>query len=88
MNRPAEAARLPDGATYTTTGTALSRIFFVTSLVESASPPGVSSTMMTHSAWRCSARSMVRTRKRAVIGLMMSLSSVATSTSRRLTVAP
>jgi hypothetical protein len=29
MNSPAEAARLPDGATYTTTGIVLSRIRFV-----------------------------------------------------------
>ena len=58
MNVPAEAARLPGGATYTTTGTSETRMRLTISRMAVSSPPGVSSTITTASRFSRSARSM------------------------------
>src|SRR5918999_449956 len=49
MRAPAEAARAPDGATWTTTGTFAPRKDWIMSRMEASSPPGVSSSI--RNAW-------------------------------------
>src|SRR5215467_5624212 len=70
INVPAEAARAPLGATYTTVGTlALSRALTI-SRVESTSPPGVSSWKITATAFVSSARRMLSVIYSTTTGLM------------------
>ena len=47
---PAEAARAPLGDTKTTTGTLLASMFWTIKRIDSANPPGVSSSMMMQAA--------------------------------------
>ena len=47
MKNPAEAARLPEGATYTMTGTSDSSMAVTMTRVEVSSPPGVPSSINT-----------------------------------------
>jgi len=58
MIAPAEAARAPEGVTYTTTGTRAFRKVWVISRIEASSPPGVSSST-SRAAWP--SRSAMRT---------------------------
>jgi hypothetical protein len=78
--RPAEAARAPGGATYTTTGTGLPRISFTKVRVDSIKPPGVSSTISRHSACRSAAVANARRTTRTVTGVMASFSSRTSTT--------
>jgi hypothetical protein len=70
MKTPAEAARAPVGATYTTMGTAAPSWRWTIARIERSSPPGVSSWMT--SAWlpSVSARSMAVPTRRRVIGVI------------------
>jgi len=70
MKVPAEPAQAPCGATYTSTGTRALSIAWITSLVDSTSPPGVSSWSSSASAPACSARAMPFTMWSAEAGLM------------------
>ena len=56
IRKPAEAARVPLGPTYTTTGVSASMMLVLMSRVESTRPPGVRSTSTTSSASSSSAR--------------------------------
>ena len=55
MKNPADAARAPPGATYTTTGTFDPVIFATISRVESSNPPGVEISINTAFAFVCAA---------------------------------
>src|SRR6266550_3695492 len=68
MNVPAEAARLPAGATKTTTGTSETRIRLMMSRIEASSPPGVSSRITSASRLSRSAFPMACTMTCAEMG--------------------
>ena len=81
MKTPAEAARAPEGATYTMTGIRLERICLTISRVDCINPPGVSSWMITHDAPSASASTMAPARKSAVTGVMAASSMRTSNTS-------
>ena len=70
MKTPAEAARAPVGATYTTTGTSELRISCTIDRMERSSPPGVSSWMTRATACSLRARSSALVTMRTVTGLI------------------
>ncbi len=72
MKNPADAARAPAGATYTTTGTVHPVMAVVISRVASSSPPGVSSSITAKVASRAWASSRTRSMKFWEAGWMVS----------------
>ena len=70
MKTPAEAARAPVGATYTTTGTSAFMMLCTIERIERSRPPGVSSRTTSASARTARARSMAVSRRRTVTGVM------------------
>ncbi len=62
MRTPADAARAPDGETYTATGTLVLRIACTIWRIAVSSPPGVSSSTTRSAAFSSSARSMTEAR--------------------------
>ena len=70
MKTPAEAARAPVGATYTTTGTSALRIRCAMLRIDFSSPPGVSRRMTRARAPSARARSMADSTSRTVTGLI------------------
>ncbi len=82
MMKPADAARAPEGATYTTIGVLAEIIFATMSRVESTSPPGVRSVNTTRAAFSASARSIVSIMYSADTGWMMLSTSAAYTTAR------
>ncbi len=71
MMKPAEAARAPDGATYTAIGVFAAIIFVTISRVASTRPPGVRSVNTTSAAFAASARAIVSIMYCAETGWMM-----------------
>ena len=71
MMNPADAARAPDGATYTAIGVFAAIIFVTISRVESTRPPGVRRVNTTSAALAASARSIVWIMYCAETGWMM-----------------
>ena len=72
MKKPADAARAPEGATYTITGTGDASIFAMIERVESTRPPGVRNSISTASALVCRACSMARPMYSSLMGWMVS----------------
>ena len=70
MNTPAEAARAPVGATYTTTGTSEARMLCTIERIDRSRPPGVLSWRISACAPSARARSIAEESSRAVIGLI------------------
>ena len=79
MKKPAEAARAPEGATYTITGTGDASILAMIERVESTSPPGVRNSISTASALVWRACSMARPMYSSLIGWMVSSTRILTT---------
>ena len=79
IRKPAEAARLPDGPTKTTTGVFEPMMAELMSRVESTRPPGVRSVMIKTAAFAASARCTAAFTYPTVIGWTMPSHSASTA---------
>jgi hypothetical protein len=79
MRAPAEAARAPAGATWTTTGTLAPRKVWMMSRIEASSPPGVSSSIR-KTWWASSSASATPSRMWSAITGVIAPSTWVTST--------